>query len=394
MTNSWNIIINTLANTFISISFFTTSRWVAAQPFITAGQKVIYTGTFTNKTYSSGGIVTIEATFEQSNKVSGYINFTNNPGGRTICGAGNFHGTVKDRVLTFRFISNDPDPNCGWDQGLAFTVNATLSSEGNRLQNGIYQIDNAQAGIFEAFSQTLTNKLAQRSPSSNIAKELPIEPPKPPVIESSTSASNVYKIANKTTILINGKDSGSGVIISRNGNTYYLLTAKHVINFQDRYIAVTFDSKKYPLDYSKIIKLPDIDLAIAQFDSKENLSFAQLGDSKNISPGDLIYVSGWPAVDQAITKPSHLVTEGKIAGIQASNQDGYELMYNNATGPGMSGGAIFNNNGQLVGIHGRAAGNAERGKTGINLGIPIHLFLRKAQLAGLNLKGIGLKAEK
>jgi serine protease Do len=394
MINSRKIIINTFTNTFIFISFFTTSSWVTAQPSITANQKIIYTGSFTNENYSLGGIVTIEATFEQNNKVSGYINFTSNPGGRPICGAGNFHGTVENRVLTFRFISNDLDPNCGWDRGLVFIVNATLSSDGNRLQNGTYQINNAQAGLFEAFSQTLANKLAQRSTSSTLAKELPIEPPTSTVTAPSNSAPNIYKIANKTTVLINGQNSGSGVIISRNGNTYYLLTAKHVINLQDRYTAITFDGKRYSLNYSQITKLPDIDLAIAQFDSKENLPFAQLGNSENISPGDLIYVSGWPAVDQAITKPSHLVTEGKIAGIQTSNQDGYELMYNNATGPGMSGGAIFNNSGQLVGIHGRAAGNTERGKTGINLGIPIHLFLRKAQLAGLNLKRIGLRAEK
>jgi serine protease Do len=293
----------------------------------------------------------------------------------------------------FRFISNDPDLGCGWDRGLIFVVNATLTTDGNRFQNGTYQISNAQTGFFEAFSQTPV-KLAQKTTSSNLATELPIKPLKSTVATSSLSASNVYKIANKTTVLIDGKNTGSGVIISRNGNTYYLLTAKHVVNLQDRYTAITVDGKRYTLDYSQIIKLPDIDLAIAQFNSKENLPVSQLGNSENISPGDLIYVSGWPAVDQAITKPSHLVTEGKIAGIQISNLDGYELMYNNATGPGMSGGAIFNNSGQLVGVHGRAAGNSESGKIGINLGIPLHLFIRKAQLAGLNLKKIGLGSEK
>jgi serine protease Do len=69
-------------------------------------------------------------------------------------------------------------------------------------------------------------------------------------------------------------------------------------------------------------------------------------------------------------------------------------MYGNSTGPGMSGGPIFNSNGQVVGIHGRAAGNEDIGKVGINLGIPVHLFLRQAPQAGLNLDRLGLRAKK
>jgi S1-C subfamily serine protease len=86
------------------------------------------------------------------------------------------------------------------------------------------------------------------------------------------------------------------------GNTYYLLTAKHVVESNDDYIAVTADGKKYPLNYSQIQKIPDIDLAIAQFNSNDNLPIALLSSSQVISPGNLIFVSGWPAMDQAITQ--------------------------------------------------------------------------------------------
>jgi serine protease Do len=58
----------------------------------------------------------------------------------------------------------------------------------------------------------------------------------------------------------------------------------------------------------------------------------------------------------------------------------------------MSGGPVFDAAGRVIGIHGRAAGNQEIGKTGINLGIPIHLFIRQAPQAGLNLQQLGLRA--
>jgi serine protease Do len=60
----------------------------------------------------------------------------------------------------------------------------------------------------------------------------------------------------------------------------------------------------------------------------------------------------------------------------------------------MSGGPIFNSSGKLVGIHGRASGTQISGKTGINLGIPINLFLNQASQIGLSLKQLGLKAQR
>lgn len=205
------------------------------------------------------------------------------------------------------------------------------------------------------------------------------------------AATNVYKVATQTTVLIDGQGSGtgSGVIISRNGNTYYILTARHVVEGLGRSIVIMINGKEYPLDNSQPQKLADLDLAIVQFKSSETFDIAPIGNSKQINQGENIYVSGWPAIDQAITKPSHLVTEGRIAGIRPGNSDGYELLYSNSTGPGMSGGPIFDSNGQVIGIHGRAAGNSERGKIGINLGIPIHLFLQNAPQGKLNLKSIG-----
>jgi serine protease Do len=128
--------------------------------------------------------------------------------------------------------------------------------------------------------------------------------------------------------------------------------------------------------------------------SDQRYPVAPLGNSDQIKQGDSVYVSGWPGTGQAITKRTHLLTDGRIVGLQTGDSDGYELMYGNSTAPGMSGGPVFDKSGRVVGIHGRAAGNQVSGKVGINLGIPINLFLRLGPVAGLDFPKLGLRTEK
>jgi tetratricopeptide (TPR) repeat protein len=205
-----------------------------------------------------------------------------------------------------------------------------------------------------------------------------------------TSTSNVYRIANQTTVLIDGQNPGSGVIISRVGNTYYVLTAKHVVATPDEYTIVTSSGKKFPVDYSLVKKLNNLDLAVVQFTSSENFQVAQLANSEQLNQGDNIFVSGWPIIDG---RSNQQVTDGRITGFRQGDANGYELTYNNATGGGMSGGPVFNANGQVIGIHGRGGGNQEVGKIGINLGIPIHLFVRQVPQTGLSLQQLGLRSQ-
>jgi serine protease Do len=224
-----------------------------------------------------------------------------------------------------------------------------------------------------------------QSPSST-----PIAAAAPP-----PSTRNVYKTASQITVLISGQTTqGSGVIVAKTGETYYVLTAKHVVDTPGKYEIIDADKKRYPIDYGKVKKLANVDLVIVQFTSNQAYAIAQLGNSQQVQEGDSILVAGWPAPDSAITQPSRQVTPGQITGFQSGGADGYELVYNNTTSPGMSGGPVFNVAGEVIGIHGRASGSQERGKTGFNLGIPINLFLQLAPQAGLNLQQMGLKAEK
>jgi S1-C subfamily serine protease len=226
------------------------------------------------------------------------------------------------------------------------------------------------------------------APTTLTPRPRPVQPVAP--VAANTPPGNVYRIANQTTVRIDGQNPGSGVIIARSGNTYYVLTAKHVVATPDEYVILTASGKKFPIDYKEVKKFTNLDLAVIEFKSKENLPVAQLANSEQVGQGDSIFVSGWPVVSQGLTRASHQVTDGRITGFQQGDADGYELTYSNPTGGGMSGGPVFNANGQVIGIHGRAAGNQDVGKIGINLGIPTHLFLRQASQAGLNLRQLGL----
>jgi S1-C subfamily serine protease len=215
-----------------------------------------------------------------------------------------------------------------------------------------------------------------------------------PGAETVQTKQDIYKVASETTVLIRGKYSASGVIIAKEGKTYYVLTAKHAVNSKEVYTVTTSDGKDYSVDYSQVKKLTTIDLAVVPFASSQDYPIARLGNSDQVKQGDNVYVSGWPGTEEAITKRTHLVTDGRVVGLQKGDADGYELMYGNSTAPGMSGGPVLDSKGLVVGIHGRAAGNKVTGKVGINLGIPVNLFLRLLPETGLNMQKIGLKAQK
>jgi WD40 repeat protein len=209
----------------------------------------------------------------------------------------------------------------------------------------------------------------------------------------------IAAIAKESTVVINGQNPGSGVIISRKGNTYYVLTAKHVVATEDEYEIVASDGTKYPLNYSTVKKIPEIDLALIQFTSDKNYLVAQVGDSDKATEGNSVYISGWPHPGRAITQRIFQITSGKISGRPLESlEDGYGLVYTNITRSGMSGGSVLDANGVVIGIHGRADGepivNPETGesiaiKSGFNLGIPINSFRKFASQEGIDLHYLG-----
>ena len=169
---------------------------------------------------------------------------------------------------------------------------------------------------------------------------------------------------------------GSGVIIAHQGKTYYVLTNNHVVREQNKKpLGIrTADGEVYKVadDGNNIVRfakftgeeslIPGFDVALVKFTSDRNYPVAVMGDSSKLQPNNSVYISGWPNPDNADKRRERVFKEGKVAKIASSpdtKNGGYSFMYSNWTRSGMSGGPVFNSQGELVGIHGmgRKKGN-------------------------------------
>jgi serine protease Do len=227
----------------------------------------------------------------------------------------------------------------------------------------------------------------------------------------------VGQIAKKTVVRIESSigDFGSGVIIGRkqqgDRNIYTVLTAAHVVNSSDRSYKIIspvplnsgIEKKRITidLDSARDIKiLPQVDLAVVSFESKNIFAIGTMGNSEYAEEGSPIYVAGFPLPGKASPRIALQFTGGMVSsrsdesdtppatGQSNNSNSGYDVTYTCVTRAGMSGGPVFDAAGRIVAIHGRGdrdnqnLENSENTdavsgeKTGFNLGIPIQTFLK------------------
>ncbi len=200
-------------------------------------------------------------------------------------------------------------------------------------------------------------------------------------------AKKVAEIAREITIQIKteNKHQGSGAIVAKSGNQYYVLTAKHVVNKVDTYSVVTPDGKSYQVDDDMVKKFAGLDLAMLQFSSEENYPVATLANAPlNYDETRWVFLSGWPIVPENQPSPyqfnigqlfSQEIALLNITDTHSINQ-GYELLYSNFSKAGVSGGSVLDTQGRLIGIHGAArVDRVNNVQLGDSLGVPIQRFL-------------------
>jgi tetratricopeptide (TPR) repeat protein len=225
------------------------------------------------------------------------------------------------------------------------------------------------------------------------------------------SPAEIKQIAQAITVEIKLEQrfvSGSGVIIHRQGvggspYLYTLITNRHVVCGgkpcnrlppQEYYSLKLPDGQRYRVRREAIKLLgKDLDLATIQFRSNRRYSVAALSAPGSLQIDGAVYTAGFPwGSDFTLGEGSAIaVVQKRLKG----DKGGYSIIYNADTLPGMSGGGVFNNEGQLVAIHGigdRYTANTELSddskfntKLGINRGIPVRWLVEALQTSGLNL---------
>jgi len=199
------------------------------------------------------------------------------------------------------------------------------------------------------------------------------------------TAEAVAKVAKAITVRIEGATQGSGVLVKREGNRYTVLTAWHVVSGQrsgEELDVYTPDGQRHKLEQGSIKRFGEVDMAVLIFSSLNPYEVAPVGDVKSVSMGSPIFVSGFPLPSSAVpTRLMRFMKGDVIANASVSIPNGYQLLYSNPTLPGMSGGAVMNAQGQLVGIHGQGETDSKMSeqqgiavKTGTNQAVPIAYY--------------------
>jgi tetratricopeptide (TPR) repeat protein/S1-C subfamily serine protease len=202
------------------------------------------------------------------------------------------------------------------------------------------------------------------------------------------------KARQMTVRIENSGGNGSGVIIAKEGNNYYVLTAKHILqNYQNNRVFTNHQIITYDQDRrgaTATIVAEGVDLAVVKFSSNSNYPVARLG-GYNTKDDDFAFVGGFPGRDKINSplwqwqlNPGFISSQamGKLkTETNQSFSNGYDLIYSSISYGGMSGGPVFDSNGNIIGIHGRT----ERSDLN-SLGISIQTFIklvkaRKMQVA-------------
>jgi len=200
----------------------------------------------------------------------------------------------------------------------------------------------------------------------------------------------VGKVAQAITVRLETSGAGgSGVLVKRDGNRYTVLTAWHVVSGQrpgEELDIYTSDGQRRLMEQGSIKRLGEVDLAVLTFSSPTAYEVARVGDVKSVAMGSAILVAGFPLASSSVpTRLLRLIKGDVIANATVAIPDGYQLLYDNQTLPGVSGGAVLNAKGELVGIHGKAEKadqvSESSGKavaTGTNQGVPISYYKQYA----------------
>jgi tetratricopeptide (TPR) repeat protein len=185
--------------------------------------------------------------------------------------------------------------------------------------------------------------LAQSSNQSNNQPSKKINP-----IESTAKDISVQ--------LSSDQGTGSGVLIGKEGNTYTILSAAHIICTTESSVQSCLEPASIELTTpdgefytaSEVKEFPFLlDLVLIKFQSPFKYPVAKMGDSTQIKRGDQLFSSGFTKGDEWNFYEGKLIANS----LKKLTSGGHDLLHNAKTIPGMSGGGIYNTKGELICIN-------------------------------------------
>jgi len=172
------------------------------------------------------------------------------------------------------------------------------------------------------------------------------------------------------------KGAGSGFIISADG---YVVTNNHVVENANEIEVILQSGDRYEATIKG--RDPKTDLALLKVEVDEALPFVELGDSDNARVGEWVVAVGNPfGLGGTVTAG---IVSARGRDINSGPYDDY-LQIDAPINRGNSGGPLFNNKGQVIGVN-SAIYSPTGGSVGIGFAIPSNLV--KEVVAELETNG-------
>ncbi|MDR1398442.1 MAG: Do family serine endopeptidase [Treponema sp.] len=162
---------------------------------------------------------------------------------------------------------------------------------------------------------------------------------------------------------------GSGIIVRKDRDTYYVLTNYHVVEDVTEITVKTDDGKEAPA--ALVGKDERKDLAMVSFKSTDSYPLAVLGDSDAVKVGDWAIAVGNPLNFMSSVTMGIISAVGRTNG-PANNINDF-IQTDASINQGNSGGPLVNIRGEVIGINTWIVSNSSSsGSIGIGFAIPIN----------------------
>ncbi|MDD3842353.1 MAG: trypsin-like peptidase domain-containing protein [Candidatus Izemoplasmatales bacterium] len=241
---------------------------------------------------------------------------------------------------------------------ISIDIDAVISELYNRIYIDLY--DDVRAEVIDDLSQERFDAIYAQVIADVVAKidadqiEISVQS----IVEqiflvASEKSAAVIGVSNYTATNVL-QSFGSGIIYKHTGDTYFVVTNNHVVE-DGTYFEIEFaDGTTIEAHLKGVDDL--VDVAVLYFTSAEELPVASFGDSETVNKGDVILAVGNPSSYDFYNS----MTLGIVSGIDRYfdiDSDNIKDMFVNyiqhdaAINAGNSGGALFNLNGEVIGIN-------------------------------------------